>query len=75
MGSESAEEPCPLCLEDLDATDKATNLCACGYSVCLWCFHRIMEDAAKEHLTARCPNCRSIYDTNSITMQEIAPDQ
>jgi len=43
--------------------------------MCLWCFHRIMEDAAKENLPGRCPNCRTIYDTNSITMQAIAPDE
>lgn len=25
---------CPLCLEELDATDRAVKACQCGYQVC-----------------------------------------
>ncbi len=65
---------CPLCMEPLDLTDRATNLCtACDYSICIWCFHHIMEDAAKENIPGRCPNCRTLYDAASITMERINP--
>ncbi len=39
--------------------------------MCLWCYHHILEEAAKESLSARCPNCRSVYDQEKITMQHI----
>ena len=38
---------------------------------CLWCYHQILEEAVKENLTARCPNCRKEYDQNKISMQHI----
>ena len=67
---------CPLCMEPLDVTDRATNLCtACDYSICIWCYHHIMEDAAKENLPGRCPNCRTLYDAANITMERINPDE
>lgn len=39
--------------------------------MCLWCYHHILEEANKESLPARCPNCRSDYDQNKIQMQHI----
>ena len=39
--------------------------------MCLWCYHHILEEAGKESLSARCPNCRSVYDQEKITMQHI----
>lgn len=32
------DDSCPLCMEQLDATDKQFMPCKCGYQVCLWCF-------------------------------------
>jgi hypothetical protein len=42
---------------------------------CLWCYHHILEEATKENLPARCPNCRSEYDQNKISMQHIDAEQ
>lgn len=66
---------CPLCMETMDATDRATHLCtSCDYSICLWCFHHIMEDANIENSSGRCPNCRTVYNAASITMERINPE-
>ena len=43
--------------------------------ICLWCYHHILEEAAKESLPARCPNCRTDYDQEKITMQQIDAQQ
>lgn len=69
------EETCPLCMENLDLTDQAATLCNCGYRICLWCWHRIMEDAAKDSLPGRCPNCREPYDKERITNATVDPDK
>ena len=39
------------------------------------CWHQLMENAAKENLKGRCPNCRSVYDKQKITQQAMAPSQ
>jgi CCR4-NOT transcription complex subunit 4 len=43
--------------------------------MCLWCYHHILEEAAKASLDARCPNCRSSYDEEKIQMQHIDAEQ
>lgn len=43
--------------------------------MCLWCYHHILEEAAKASLPARCPNCRSEYDEEKIQMQHIDAEQ
>lgn len=68
------EECCPLCAEEMDATDLAITYCQCDYRMCLWCWNQLMETAAKEALPGRCPNCRSEYDKEKITMSQMDPD-
>lgn len=63
-----------MCVEPLDATDKAINYCQCGYRMCLWCWNQLLETAAKEAMQAKCPNCRSPYDKDKITMEHIDSD-
>lgn len=46
---------CPICYEDLDATDSNFVPCACGFHLCLFCHKRIVEQ------DGRCPNCRKEY--------------
>jgi len=67
------DDCCPLCMDQLDATDKAINYCACGYRMCLWCWNQLMETAGKENLPGRCPNCRAEYDKEKITMSALDP--
>jgi hypothetical protein len=46
---------CPICYEDLDATDSNFVPCACGFHLCLFCHKRIVEQ------DGRCPSCRNQY--------------
>lgn len=52
---------CPLCLEELDSTDRSFKPCPCGYHVCIWCYHNI-----REKLDGKCPACRAIYNPDLI---------
>lgn len=61
---------CPLCLEELDATDRAVKACQCGYQVCLWCLHHIRE----QH-TSRCPACRTPYEEQNFKFAEVNPEE
>lgn len=63
-----AHPPCPLVLP------QAINFCRCGYKMCLWCWNQLMETASRESLPGRCPNCRTEYDKDKITMAQLDPD-
>lgn len=53
------EQICPLCINELDATEKAWLPCSCGYQLCLFCYDRL-----KTEFSNRCPNCRVEYDSD-----------
>ena len=55
------EALCPLCLEELDLTDRSFEPCKCGYQVCLWCWHSI-----NEKLNGKCPACRAPYQQEQM---------
>jgi CCR4-NOT transcription complex subunit 4 len=50
------ETTCPLCVEEMDLSDKNFLPCPCGYRVCMWCWHHI-----RENLNGLCPACRTPY--------------
>mmetsp|Transcript_3153 Transcript_3153/g.9000 ORF Transcript_3153/g.9000 Transcript_3153/m.9000 type:complete len:448 (-) Transcript_3153:3154-4497(-) len=54
--ADDEEDVCPLCIEEMDITDKNFMPCPCGYRVCMWCWHHI-----KENLNGLCPACRREY--------------
>ncbi|TYZ59862.1 hypothetical protein PybrP1_005804 [[Pythium] brassicae (nom. inval.)] len=56
MADEEEPDCCPLCMEELDITDKTFDACPCGYQVCLWCWHQI-----KNEYNGLCPACRTPY--------------
>ncbi|XP_071686105.1 uncharacterized protein [Rutidosis leptorrhynchoides] len=60
------EKKCPLCAEEMDWTDQQLNPCKCGYEVCVWCWHHIMDMAEKDATEGRCPACRTPYDKDRI---------
>ncbi|KAE8778935.1 CCR4-NOT transcription complex subunit 4 [Hordeum vulgare] len=64
--STQAKDKCPLCMETMDLTDKQLKPCKCGYEICLWCWHHIMEMDQKDECGGRCPGCRSIYNKDTI---------
>ncbi|XP_010557304.1 PREDICTED: uncharacterized protein LOC104826353 isoform X2 [Tarenaya hassleriana] len=64
--SEGGERTCPLCAEEMDLTDQHLKPCKCGYQICVWCWHHIIEMAEKDETEGRCPACRSPYDKEKI---------
>ena len=54
-GAGSAEERCPICLEDYD--DKAF-IDACFHAFCFGCIVKAVETT-----TGRCPMCKATFDT------------
>ncbi|KAH1219045.1 hypothetical protein AAZX31_13G311300 [Glycine max] len=64
--SDEGERTCPLCAEEMDLTDQQLKPCKCGYQICVWCWHHILEMAEKDDTEGRCPACRSPYDKEKI---------
>ncbi|KAK4370378.1 hypothetical protein RND71_009853 [Anisodus tanguticus] len=64
--SDQGEKTCPLCAEEMDLTDQQLKPCKCGYQICVWCWHHIMEMAEKDETEGRCPACRSPYNKEKI---------
>ena len=71
---DDAEPDCPLCAEPLDATDLQARLCtACPFQPCLFCYQRLVDQAASDEVATRCPNCRTEYDGHRIDQQRLDP--
>ncbi|KDD74367.1 hypothetical protein H632_c1366p0, partial [Helicosporidium sp. ATCC 50920] len=51
---------CPLCITDLDATERDWYPCQCGYQLCLFCYGRITSEFSN-----LCPGCRTAYDPDT----------
>ncbi|KAI3760440.1 hypothetical protein L1987_50835 [Smallanthus sonchifolius] len=64
--SDQGEKTCPLCAEEMDLTDQQLRPCKCGYGICVWCWHHIMEMAEKDDTEGRCPACRTPYNKEKI---------
>nr|VDD13973.1 unnamed protein product [Brassica rapa] len=64
--NDKGEKTCPLCAEEMDLTDQHLNPCQCGYQICVWCWHQIIEMAEKDKTEGRCPACRTPYDKEKI---------
>ncbi|KAK0585344.1 hypothetical protein LWI29_027094 [Acer saccharum] len=64
--SEKGEKTCPLCAEEMDLTDQQLKPCKCGYEICVWCWHHIMDMAERDSTEGRCPACRTPYDKEKI---------
>lgn len=61
---------CPLCMEEMDLSDKNFFPCPCGYQVCRFCWHKIREDGNQ-----RCPACRKIYDENEVEFTPVPAEE
>ncbi|KZV26947.1 hypothetical protein F511_17733 [Dorcoceras hygrometricum] len=64
--SEGGERMCPLCAEEMDLTDQHLKPCKCGYEICVWCWHHIIDMAEKDETEGRCPACRTPYNKEKI---------
>ncbi|KAL2549477.1 uncharacterized protein Fot_11007 [Forsythia ovata] len=70
MTSNEEEKRCPLCAEEMDWTDQQFKPCKCGYQVCVWCWHHIIDMAEKDETEGRCPACRTIYEKEKIVAMQ-----
>eukprot|EP00210_Caulerpa_lentillifera_P005214 g4981.t1 len=57
-------EQCPLCMELLDATERAISFCSCGFNICRFCWKKLLESE-----NGRCPHCRELYDEKKVTLK------
>ncbi|GJM88216.1 hypothetical protein PR202_ga04254 [Eleusine coracana subsp. coracana] len=64
--SDDGDRTCPLCAEEMDITDQQLKPCKCGYDICVWCWHHIIDMAEKDETEGRCPACRTPYDKDRI---------
>ena len=65
-----ASETCPLCVEEMDLSDKNFLPCPCGYRVCMWCWHHI-----RENLNGLCPACRTPYAEDPHAFSAVNADE
>ncbi|KAF9079876.1 transcriptional repressor proteinral negative regulator of transcription subunit 4, partial [Mortierella sp. AD031] len=68
--SDDEDFDCPLCMEELDISDKNFRPCPCGYQICRFCWHHIKED-----LNGRCPACRRVYSEETVEFIPISADE
>ncbi|KAJ0255820.1 hypothetical protein HA466_0088680 [Hirschfeldia incana] len=66
-GDEISE--CPICSEEMDATDLSFLPCPCGFRLCLFCHKQINEN------DGRCPACRNKYEQTSSHSGEVSFQQ
>lgn len=70
--SEDEEELCPLCVEEMDISDRNFKPCPCGYQVCQFCYNNIRQNP---QLNGKCPACRRPYDDESVEYRPISPEE
>ncbi|PPS02261.1 hypothetical protein GOBAR_AA18400 [Gossypium barbadense] len=58
---------CPICYEDLDATDSSFLPCLCGFLLCLFCHKRILE------VDGRCPGQKIVVRLENGAREENLP--
>ncbi|CAH6721878.1 general negative regulator of transcription subunit 4 [[Candida] jaroonii] len=70
--SDEEEELCPLCVEEMDISDKNFKPCPCGYQICQFCYNNIKQSP---ELNGRCPGCRRLYDDSTVEYKTISPEE
>ncbi|KAG2176241.1 hypothetical protein INT43_005475 [Umbelopsis isabellina] len=68
--SDVEDYDCPLCMEELDLSDRNFRPCPCGYQICRFCWHHI-----RENLNGRCPACRRVYSEQTVEFTPISTDE
>ncbi|KAK6462167.1 transcriptional repressor general negative regulator of transcription subunit 4 [Scheffersomyces coipomensis] len=70
--SDDEEEYCPLCVEEMDISDKNFRPCPCGYQICQFCYNNIKQNP---ELNGRCPGCRRFYSDETVEYKSISADE
>ena len=60
------EEVCPICCNELTDDDKALIPCKCGFQICLWCLHKMMDE-----MGGKCPAGRTPYNKANFVYKEV----
>jgi CCR4-NOT transcription complex subunit 4 len=68
--SDQEEDLCPLCVEEMDLSDKNFKPCPCGYQVCQFCYNNI-----RQNLNGRCPACRRPYTDEAVEYKMITQEE
>ncbi|GAO51503.1 hypothetical protein G7K_5602-t1 [Saitoella complicata NRRL Y-17804] len=61
---------CPLCMEEMDLSDRNFKPCPCGYQVCRFCWNHI-----RENLNGRCPACRRLYSEETVEFKPMTAEE
>lgn len=64
--------PSPLCVEEMDISDKNFRPCPCGYQICQFCYNNIRQNP---ELNGRCPGCRRLYDDESVEYKTLTAEE
>ncbi|GME80898.1 unnamed protein product [Ambrosiozyma monospora] len=70
--SDDEEDYCPLCVEEMDITDKNFKPCPCGYQICQFCYNNIRTNP---ELNGRCPACRRKYEDANIVYTTMSAEE
>lgn len=70
--SEDEDDFCPLCVEEMDITDKNFKPCPCGYQICQFCYNNIRTNP---ELNGKCPACRRLYEDKNIEYRNITAEE
>lgn len=65
------EEDCPLCMEEMDPSDRNFKPCPCGYQICRFCWHRLREEQEK----GKCPACRRPYTEEAVQFTPVPQEE
>jgi len=63
------DRECPLCMNDIAEDERDFRPCKCGFTICLWCFHTIVQNA--DDSKPKCPHCRRTYPKTVMQMQPL----
>ncbi|KAI8916964.1 RING/Ubox like zinc-binding domain-containing protein [Powellomyces hirtus] len=70
VSSDEEDLDCPLCMEEIDITDRYFKPCPCGYQICRFCWNHI-----KENLNGLCPACRRPYSEDTVEFKPVPPEE
>lgn len=68
--SEDEEDVCPLCIEEMDISDRSFKPCPCGFQVCQFCYNKIRQSLEPYN---RCPACRRPYTDEAVEYKQLTP--
>ncbi|KAH3670736.1 hypothetical protein OGAPHI_001251 [Ogataea philodendri] len=66
------DDLCPLCVEEMDITDKNFWPCPCGYQVCQFCYNNIRTNP---ELNGKCPACRRQYEDKNVVHKNVTAEE